>query len=314
MAHLSCPSFARTSVAIGLLFAAACTDSSADPGAVRIGGGDSGSGAGEPTSPAQSTTAAPTASAPGPRCAANAGYHKGQKLTVNGDERTYNLFVPSTAGTRALPVVFVFHGDGGDGDGLRGYYKLEGEAGGGAIFVYPDGANATWDIDTSASSNADYKFFDAMVAAVTKDGCADAKRVFATGYSRGAYFANQLGCWRGGVVRGIAAHEGGGPFGGDGDYDDHGNLACTGKPVAALIAHGTSDDTVRLDEGRKSRDYWRGVDKCKTSTKPFAPSPCVTYDGCAAGQQVVYCEIPGLGHQVWPQGGAKATWAFFSSL
>jgi len=42
------------------------------------------------------------------------------------------------------------------------------------------------------------------------------------------------------------------------------------------------------------------------------PSPCVSYDACTAGLPEIYCEIPGLGHQIWPS-APKAVWDFAKS-
>jgi len=48
-----------------------------------------------------------------------------------------------------------------------------------------------------------------------------------------------------------------------------------------------------------------------TRPSPIAPSPCVEHNGCAAGKPVVWCAVPGLGHDVWDH-AAEAIWAFFA--
>ena len=65
-------------------------------------------------------------------------------------------------------------------------------------------------------------------------------------------------------------------------------------PPAALQVIGDADGL--LGDAKKARDHWQRVNACKATTKPFAPSPCVAYDGCAAERPEVYCEIPGMGH------------------
>jgi polyhydroxybutyrate depolymerase len=252
--------------------------------------------------------------------AAPKGYLAQRKLTVAGvkdpkyGSRTYDLLVPpGHDGTRTYPLVFEFHGDGGNGAGMRKALDLETASQGGAILVYPDGFGS-WDLESAADQNDDIRFVRAMVDAIGGTYCVDTSRVFATGFSNGAFFSNQLGCKVGApFFRGIAAHAGGGPFGPDADYDAQGNLVCAGQPVAALIGHGQSDGNVLLKDGVSSRDHWQRVNGCAAATQPWGPSPCVTYDGCAAGRPLVYCEIPGLGHAVWSS-GAAATWKFLSSL
>lgn len=278
------------------------------------GGGASADAGADSTTPPQGD-AGPQEPTPG--CGATGGptgFSPDQALSVNGAKRTYELFVPEAHdGKKVLPLVFVFHGNGGDGAGMRRGYKLEAEANGGAIFVYPNGFGG-WDLDTPAAQNDDVAFVEAMLDTLGKAYCVDKKRVFATGYSNGGYFSNQLACRKGSLFRAIASHAGGGPYGGSGDYDQNGDLVCPEGPVAALIAHGTNDGAVALGEGVKSRDHWTRVNGCKSTTKAYDPSPCVQYDGCADGRPVVWCQVQGLGHTVWPEGGAKATWKFFSSL
>ncbi|MBX3203889.1 MAG: hypothetical protein KF764_02410 [Labilithrix sp.] len=241
-----------------------------------------------------------------------------QPVTVKNNLRTYHAIIPDAHdGTTPLPLVFMFHGSGGDGAGLRGVYNLELEARGQAIFVYPnaDDATGTWDLERDADSNIDILLFDAILEALSVSHCVDRKRVFATGYSAGGYFANQLACRRGSVLRAIASHAGGGPFGDSGEYDADGRLRCPERPIAALIGHGADDAEVALDEAKKSREHWRRVNGCATGGGvPREPSPCVSLASCAQDRPVVYCEIPGLGHSVWPEGGPKATWDFFASF
>lgn len=247
------------------------------------------------------------------------GYLAGQKLVVEGvtnaahANRAYDVFVPdSHDGDRTFPLVIELHGDGGTGAGMRRALDLESASAGRAILVFPN-AFGGWDLERGVDENDDIRFMKALVDTLAKNLCVDRARVFAAGYSNGGYFANQLACKVGGsLLRGIASHAGGGPYGGDGEYDDQGNLVCAGMPVPALISHGVADDNVLLTEGQKSRAHWTRVNGCGTSTKAFDPSPCVAYDGCA--KPVVYCEVPSVGHVVWPEGGAKATWSFFTSL
>jgi polyhydroxybutyrate depolymerase len=242
------------------------------------------------------------------------GYVGSQKITVSGDARTYGLYVPDNYdGKTSYPIVIVLHGDGGTGDEIRGYVgtALEKESGGGALFAYPDGEGTTWQTDDIAGVTKDISFIDAIVGELQKKYCTDQKRVFYTGFSRGAYFANQAACRTKTSIRGVATHAGGGPFGvQDSEFDSNGNLQCPSPPVAAIQFHGENDGP---EEGMKSRDYWRAANQCKTSTSPYDPSPCVSYDGCAPGRPEVWCLIPGLGHSIWPS-GVSATWKFFAAL
>ncbi len=232
-------------------------------------------------------------------------------IDVDGAQRTYVLSVPSES-RKARPLLFAFHGSGGTGKELRGYIGFEDVAESEAIVVYPDGEGRQWDLDTPAATNKDIAFFDALVAEIEQKHCVDESRVFATGFSNGAYFVNQLGCRRGAaVLRAIAPHAGGGPFGSGGDYDANGELKCAGAPPAVMVFHGTDDGAVSIAEGEKSVQHWRKADGCSSATTPRSPSPCVAFESCK--NDVVFCKIPGHSHEVWSQ-GARATWEFFASF
>jgi polyhydroxybutyrate depolymerase len=209
------------------------------------------------------------------------------------------------------PLVFVLHGGGGNGTGARTQTDLEKVAGGRAIFVYPEGVGGNWNLDAPAASNGDVALFDAILLVAHNTLCVDARRVFVTGFSNGAYMANQLACKRGERIRGIVTHAGGGPYETKGSYDATGHLVCPGKAVASLVVHGNNDGTVAPAEGQKSIDHWSYANRCGGGTAGAFLPPCVALQGCF--QPVGVCHIPGLGHGLWNNAG-KVTWTFFDAL
>ncbi len=234
---------------------------------------------------------------------------------MRSTERNYELFVPpETDGKTPLPVVFVFHGKDGTGGDVRNAFALEAEAKGKAVFVYPDGLNRDWNYNDPATRNDDVLLFDALLEKLSNDVCIDRARVFAAGFSNGGYFANHLGCRRGGALRAVASHSGGGPTGASIEIDDRGNLTCPEAPVAALIVHGIDDTNVKLEEAKKSVAHWNRVNGCRSGTSPFGPPPCAMLAGCAKGREIVTCEVPSLGHSIWPGDGARVTWQFFETF
>lgn len=300
-----------------LFLVTACSssdDASAPPPAAASAPTDPAAGAGEDTGPAASAPRALPANGSAGCGTSKVAAGAGQRVDVdvNGDARSYLLSVPAKYDAyRAYPVVFVFHSGGGTGERARSYFDFESFAGDEAIFVYPDGNHGEWNLDAPTKDNEDVAFFDAMLAKLKTSACIDPSKVFSTGSSMGAYFSNQLGCRRGDDLRAIAPHAGGGPFDEDAAYDETGHLRCEGKPVAAMVFHGDSDTNVDVSDGQLSVDHWVWANGCRKSSRPIAPSPCVTYDGCK--NPVTWCKIPGLGHRVWSE-GPKATWAFFSSF
>ena len=165
--------------------------------------------------------------------------------------RTYDITLPATCDSSHLvPLVFVFHGDGGNGNDMYAGFPIEAAAsaaGGTAIFVYPDGtdnnidpggAARAWDLyhdpgyfpypytpgqsvpamNDEASGNADIDFFDTMVESFEKEYCVDTSKIWITGMSSGGYLSEQFARWRPTVVKATGPQSGGMPFGNpDGD-------------------------------------------------------------------------------------------------
>lgn len=305
----------RTSFALlsFLSFAAACAGSKDDGAA---GGGPTAAST-SPTRPPGGTADGAPASAPDasldaapaePVASAGCGKTGGatgiesRKTTVAGVSRRYQLFVPAAYdASRPTRLVFVFHGLGGDGDQIRGYFGFEKEAAGEALFVYPDGVAQPEAGGETAWALGDVAFFDAMLSEISASHCVDTARVFAAGHSYGAYMSNLVGCERGNVVRAIAPVSGGIVAG-----------TCKG-PVAAWLAHGDSDLIVPQSEGIAARDHWTLANGCAKTSKPTSPSPCITYDGCTPGHPVTWCSFSG-GHYPLPAYTQQAIWGFFKTF
>jgi polyhydroxybutyrate depolymerase len=272
-----------------------------------------GSGGSAPNgAPAEGPTTTSAARAPGCGKAAKPGAAAGQRVTAAGRARTFTLVVPD--GYRPdvpYPLVVVLHGGGGTSAWARTQTDLERVAAGRAVFAYPDAVRGNWDLDSPAGSNVDIALFDTILLLLHNTLCIDPRRVFLTGFSNGAYMANQLACRRGEHIRGIVTHAGGGPYDPHGSYDAQGHLVCPEKAVAALVVHGLSDTTVAPAEGQKSIDHWTFANRCRGSTQSAWSPPCVAFDGCF--NPVGMCRVPGLGHGTWKEAG-RVTWQFFESL
>ena len=242
-----------------------------------------------------------------------------ETLDVEGTPRQYTLAVPNTLQARLYPLVLVFHGDGGDGPGMRSYHTLDAFSGDEAIVAYPTGINQGWNLYEPSSTNADMKFVDVLVAALSAKLKIDPKRVFGVGYSAGGYLINQIACRKNGFFRGIVVHAGGAPN----EPQDpaagtwpSGYTKCSGQleapsgGVATLAIHGEQDAP---EGGEFVATYWASLNRCKETRSATTPQPCEQHDGCPTDKPVVWCKIPGLGHGVWPNGVA-AGWTFIKSL
>ena len=246
-----------------------------------------------------------------------------ETLQVFAEPRTFVLVTPKGYDpAKSYPLVMVFHGDGGNGAGMRTSYRYDDQTGDAAFVVYPDSkAGFSWDLYTPEAQNADNAFMVAIVAALAARFPIDTARVFGTGYSSGAFFINQIACRKTGFFRAIAPNAGGAP------REPQDPSATYWKPdytkcanqtggVAAIVFHGTDDTTVVPESGDFTAQYWaylNGCDEAKESRIATTPAPCTMHASCPVGQPVVYCPIPNIGHGAWSE-SAKASWAFFQSL
>jgi polyhydroxybutyrate depolymerase len=233
---------------------------------------------------------------------------------VGPDIRAYDLYVADhyDPATR-LPVILVLHGDDGSAVQIRSETQFETAVGGDATIVYADGQSGTWDTATPPAQNRDFAMFDALLTDLGTRLCFDAERVFVWGVSRGAFMANQLGCYRGETLRGIIAQSGTGPASTNpNDYDAFGTfIGCTSPPPAAMVLHGDQDTVLPYSEGVQSAGYWSRVNGCTSASTPAVPSPCVDYNGCT--KVTGWCGLTGFAHGVWSY-SEEATWHFMQTV
>lgn len=234
-------------------------------------------------------------------------------------ERSYVLSVPETLPAGALPLIFVLHGDGGNGTNMRNNLDLESEADTGAIFVYPNvsGSN-TFEYYSYAGRTREAQFVEDVIAALDADYDIDTTRVFITGFSGGVTMANALGCRLGpDVIRGLGIHSGSlyATMDENGDpeftYTGSGGVSC---PLpATMFIWGENDNAsgVTFATGVGVRDNYLATQTCEATTTAAPVASCNTYGGC--DRAVVWCPIDGMGHSLW-SGAAGALWAFFDGL
>jgi poly(3-hydroxybutyrate) depolymerase len=225
-------------------------------------------------------------------------------IDVDGTTREYILSVPDSYDPQhPYRLIFGWHPRGGSAEQvatgfLGGFYGLEDLASGSAIFVAPEGIDQGW----ANTGGRDIAFLRAMLDRFKGELCIDEDRIFSTGFSYGGMMSFAVGCAMGDVFRAIAPMSGA-QYSGceDGDH-----------PIAVWGTHGDADDVVPLSDGEAARDVFLERNGCGSATTPVDPSPCVSYEGCAAGYPVVWCEFSG-GHMPFSNAG-PSIWAFFSQF
>jgi len=240
------------------------------------------------------------------------GFKTNQMVTVGSGTRTYAINVPANYdASKHYPVIFAYHGNGGTGAGMKGVFNFEAKHDAEAIFVYPDAVGGGWTLDKwDATNNPDIAFLESMITSIGAKYCVNTDRVFATGFSNGAFFANHIGCVLGSKIRAVAAHSGGGPYTLNGEHYMNGKLICKSpKPKGVMIIIGDQDGL--LSDTEASRVVWTGNLSCQSTQNASTPTPCKQYAGCSSTFKT--CVIPGLGHQAWSQ-GSDTIWNFFAAL
>lgn len=165
-------------------------------------------------------------------------------LPVKGMQRTFLTYTPPNLKAGA-PLLFVFHGSGGNGASMREVTGLEFDAladAQGFVVVYPDGFRTYWNDCRKASLQParvmnidDEGFIEAMIAKEAADHLIDKKRVFAAGWSNGGQLAYRLAMERPQQFAAVAAISASVPT--------PPNLACapSGASMPVMIINGTAD-------------------------------------------------------------------------
>jgi len=241
-------------------------------------------------------------------------------IDVSGMTREYILSVPSNYNANTpYRLIFAWHPWGGSamqtaGTGNSGYYGLKGSSNNQAILVSPEGLDFQGNgLGWGNTNGQDIAFLQAMLALFKSSMCIDESRIFSAGFSFGGMMSNAVGC--AGLARAVA------PMAGNSTVS--GCLAGT-TSVAYMGFHGVNDTTVDISGGRTARDVFVKRNGCTSQTTPSSPSwcdglasqylpcTCVTYQGCAAGYPVTWCEYT-AGHMPAPNSG-PTLWSFFTQF
>jgi polyhydroxybutyrate depolymerase len=125
------------------------------------------------------------------------------KWTIDGVEREALVFLPSTPSKSKPPVIFAFHGHGGNmlfaarGMAFQNFWPE-------AIVVYPqglptpgivmdfEGKKPGWQREAGQQNDRDLKFVDAILATLREKYSVDEARIYATGFSNGGLFTYLL--------------------------------------------------------------------------------------------------------------------------
>ncbi|MFD2932394.1 alpha/beta hydrolase family esterase [Spirosoma flavum] len=169
-------------------------------------------------------------------------------VLIEGHYRTFHFLEPPKPNSS---LIFILHGSGGNGLGIReGAGKLEEKADDeNLLLVYPDGYKKYWNECRKTANTAanleninENSFFEEMIGYFDRKHLINPKQVFAIGTSGGGHMAYKLALTMPEKLRAITALIA--------NLPDTNNLDCPEKGIAipVMIVNGTSD-TVNPYEG-----------------------------------------------------------------
>jgi polyhydroxybutyrate depolymerase len=231
-------------------------------------------------------------------------------LRVAGANRTAALHVPS--GSLSKPaLVFVLHGLGGDGPGMRSSTQMDKVADREKFIVaYPSAVGGTWDY---ASTKNDHALLKAIIDTAVARYQVDRGRVYVSGFSQGGGMAVYAGFTDPDVFAAVAP------------VSSVGSGAPTPeRPIPIHLTFGTKD-LYTPATFMASVTGWVKFDSCVAAPAIIRPYPVsnpnssvtrITYGGCAQGTEIVVDSIKDGGHE-WPNNTAtkvstsEEVWGFF---
>jgi polyhydroxybutyrate depolymerase len=183
-----------------------------------------------------------------------------QTFNVEGARRQVVVYVNAKpAPTSGAPLVFVFHGRGGQAERAAARFKLH-EHWPEAVIVYMQGLPGAagvndragnqpgWQSMPGAQGDRDVKFFDVALAQIKNQHKIDADRVYLLGHSNGARFANVLWQMRGDKLAALCSASAQG-----------GRLLRDCQPKSIFMIMGEKDTTVPFNGQRRSIELARKV-------------------------------------------------------
>jgi polyhydroxybutyrate depolymerase len=245
-------------------------------------------------------------------------------VRVDGRDRTFLVDLPPAYdGRRALPLVVVFHGGGGNGEGTRRQTGMtEVARRNGFVVVYPNGSGRfgerllTWNVGpccgyAQARHVDEAAFVRAMLHRLNATLRIDPARTYATGMSNGGMMAYLVGCELADRFAAIA------PVSGELTVDE----CRPRRAISVLAIHGTADEHIPFNGGVGSKalakhdarsvayaiDTWRRLDGCPAAPRTDRSGALVhtAYGPCRDGTAVELYAIQG-GPHAWPGGQRMA--------
>jgi len=222
---------------------------------------------------------------------------------VDGVARDGMVHIPDSALTTPAPVIFAWHGHGGNmrqAANSFGYHKVWPEA----ISVYlqglntpgrltdPEGKKPGWQSRIGDQTDRDLKLFDAVLTQLKRDYKVDEKRIYSTGHSNGGGFTYLLWQARGEIFAAMA------PSAAVAGMRENNTL----MPKPVLHVAGETDPLVKFTWQKAQIEMLKKNNQCSEG-RPWGDNKLCTEYTSASGNPVVTCIHPGA-HGFLPEAPA----------
>lgn len=209
------------------------------------------------------------------------------ELTVDGVPRTALVYVPPHPAPGKLPLVFAFHGHGGNSRNALNTFKID-RLWPEAISVYPqgldtpgilsdpDGKKPGWQNAVGKLDDRDLHFFDAMLARLQKDYPVDPARIYCTGHSNGGGFTYLLWLTHPDTFAAFA------PCSAAAIY------AAQLKPKPAMVSGGRQDPTVKFQWQEMMMESIKKTNGCDGTGVPWEGGAGTLYGSTGGPPLVTY--------------------------
>lgn len=230
---------------------------------------------------------------------------------VDNVERNGLLHIPANAGEKPAPVVFAFHGHGGNMKNAARTFRIH-ELWPEAICVYlqglntpgrltdPEGKKPGWQSSAGDQGDRDLRLFDSVVKELQQDFKVNDKQLFATGHSNGGGFSYLLLAERGGQLAAIASSA---------SAASRAVPNLKAKPVLHIA--GRQDPLVKFAWQEATINKLLELNKCETTPTKWIDGKCELYKS-SQGTQVV--TMIHEGNHKFPSDAPETIVQFFKSI
>jgi polyhydroxybutyrate depolymerase len=238
-----------------------------------------------------------------------AGDHEFTIDSKNGQSYKYILSLPKSVDPNLKsPLLIHWHALSSDPEEARSLTSVDAKAEAAKVIaVFPRSPDKSWDVGSCCTSTVggvsrdESVFVRELVADVISKACVDEHRIYTNGFSNGGMISQMIACKASDLFAAAA------PMGSTLTIPE--SDCKPTRPIPIFMVNGTEDPLVGYTApgfagGISVTDdyqFWATQNKCTGTPEMFmmmGKATCKRWTQCAAGVEVAYCSVEGMGHCV----------------